>query len=128
MHQNLHQTLCKSTSPALTHSYSLKKSCLSNVSSIANKSFLVNDFIVRNNIDIFCTTETWVSPGDVITLNEVRPSDFSCFNVPRPKGRGGGLVVLFESVFKCHSVLLGDFKSFELLSFIISGPPLYLSF
>lgn len=95
--------------------------CLLNVRSINNKSFIIHDFIIDNNIDFFLATETWLIPGVSCGLNEALPTNYSSFNARRLTGRGGGLAVIYKSCFKCQLLTFGDFNSFEILSFNFIG-------
>lgn len=41
------------------------KSCFFNARSICNKSLMINDFNVENNIEFLCITETWMNINEI---------------------------------------------------------------
>ena len=47
------------------------------------------------------TSETWLSQGDTVPLNDATPTVFAYFNI---FGGGGGLAVFYKSGLKCHLV------------------------
>ncbi len=51
-------------------------------------------------------TKTWLSQGDAVPLNEATPPGFAYFNISRPSGRVGGLVVFYKSVLNATHMLL----------------------
>ncbi|KAK2894274.1 hypothetical protein Q8A73_016758 [Channa argus] len=68
---------------------------LLNVQSMNNKRREVLDIITQNNLDVLCTTETWLqrhTGRDV--LRDASPHDFSFYHQVRPY-RGGGVAVQF---------------------------------
>lgn len=69
--------------------------CLLNVRSLANKSFLCQDFILSKNKDFLFISESWLSPGQSAPLTEAGPPNYSSFNQPRLSGRGGRVAVIF---------------------------------
>ena len=50
--------------------------CLLNVRSLANKSFICQDFIMTNNIDFFIITESWINPDECAPLIESSPPEY----------------------------------------------------
>lgn len=94
---------------------------LINVRSLANKSFLCQDFILKNSIDFLFITESWLSPGYSVPLTEAYSPNYSCFNQPRLSGHGGGVAIIFNSNYKCSPVSLKSSSSFESLCFLLNG-------
>lgn len=72
-----------------------------NAWSLGNKSFLINELITDNKLDLFMITESWLTPADTVVLVEATPLDFDHLHLLRPCGRGGGLAVFFKKYFKC---------------------------
>ena len=97
------------------------KFCLLNVRSLANKSFICQDFISTNKIDFFIVTESWINPDDCSPLIESSPPDYLFFHQPRLTGRGGGLAVVHRNDFSCSRLSLGQFTTFESLGFILKN-------
>ncbi len=93
---------------------------LLNVRSLSNKSFICQDIISSNKLDMFFVTETWLNT-DVIPLVEATPPDYSYLNQPRVSGRGGGVAVIYRNNITCSPVSLGTFTTFELLGFVLNG-------
>ena len=92
---------------------------MSNVRSLSNKSFILNDLILFHNLDFLLITETWLKPGYCSPLIELCPPDYMTFHLPRPTGSSGGIVVVFKNNFICNQITWGTFNNFELLSFEI---------
>lgn len=99
----------------------LSKMALINARSLVNKTFILNDFVVSNDLDMLLITETWLRPGDLAPLTELLPQDYLFLNSPRSTGRGGGLVSVFENKFSCQSLSTNAFKSFELQLFRLNA-------
>ncbi|KAF7649941.1 hypothetical protein LDENG_00133700, partial [Lucifuga dentata] len=93
---------------------------LINVRSLANKTFILNDFISSHNIDFLFLTETWLRVGDLSSFIELCPPNYSFFNSPRLNGHGGGLAVFFREHFSCSFITVGTTPSFEVLMFSIN--------
>ena len=47
-----------------------------NVRSLLNKSFVINDLILDNNIDCLFLTETWLGVDTPVILTEASPPNF----------------------------------------------------
>ncbi len=52
------------------------KLALTNIRSITNKTFLINDLISSHGLDFLFMTETWLNEGDRDSLAEASPCDF----------------------------------------------------
>ena len=97
--------------------------CLLNVRSVNNKSFVVKDFVVDNNIDIPAMTETWLRAEmvDMNIINSLCPTGYDLYHLPRIESRGGGVAVLYKKSFKLKKLSLGvPFKSFEFTDCIMN--------
>ena len=53
--------------------------CLLNARSVKNKSFVIKDFVVDENIDVLAVTETWLQAdiSDQLTVNDICPTGFA---------------------------------------------------
>ncbi|KAI2647331.1 Transposable element Tc1 transposase [Labeo rohita] len=99
---------------------------LINARSVANKTFLLNDFFSSQNLDFMFITESWIKDGDLVPFSELVPADCTFFNSPCQNGRGGGLVTVMKNSHRaqCRSVSLDIYTSFEaqLIHFDWNGP------
>lgn len=76
--------------------------CLLNARSINDKTTIIKDFVVENNIDLLGVTETWLQSDadNELIIRDLYPSGYSFHLVPRPGStRGGGVGLLFRSSF-----------------------------
>ncbi len=55
---------------------------LINARSLANKTFIINDYFVSHELDILRVTETWLNEGNISVLLELMPN--YCSYVPPP--------------------------------------------
>ncbi|KAJ8364273.1 hypothetical protein SKAU_G00131040 [Synaphobranchus kaupii] len=69
---------------------------LLNTRSLTNKSPVISELILDNNIDFLLLTETWQQPSDYYALNQATPTNYSYIAKPRSSGRGGGIAVLHK--------------------------------
>ncbi|KAI2642401.1 hypothetical protein H4Q32_029497 [Labeo rohita] len=114
--------LLRSLSEASQHDFLLQepnqleiKMALINARSILNKTFLLNDFFVTNNLDFLFITETWLTADDLSTLSELSPVYCNYFSCPRTSSRVGGVAVIFKDTFKCKPLPAKTYFSFEVL-------------
>ena len=97
---------------------------LLNIRSLVNKLLLVNDVIMTYDLDFLLLSETWLTECSCCAiLNEAAPTNISFMNKCRTGKKGGGVAAIFKSVFQCKEIMLGDFSSFEYLSFLLKGDP-----
>ncbi|XP_070397940.1 uncharacterized protein [Nothobranchius furzeri] len=95
-----------------------------NVRSIGNKTAFLKDYFIDQSINLFFMTETWVQPGESAPRSELCPPECLVLNEPRPSGRGGGLLTLYNSFLPLKS--LSGFvtpSSFELSMFELACCP-----
>ncbi|KAJ8375516.1 hypothetical protein SKAU_G00060960 [Synaphobranchus kaupii] len=69
---------------------------LLNTRSLTNKSPVISELILDNNIDFLLLTETWQQPSDYYALNQATPTNYCYIAKPRSSGRGGGIAVLHK--------------------------------
>lgn len=88
-----------------------------NLRSIKNKSPAVSDMIVSNNFDIFCMSETWLSPNSTPSeLASFTPPNYVLFHKPRPRQSGGGVGIFVKQTLRCAVVDTPDHSSFEVIA------------
>ena len=98
--------------------------CLLNARSINNKTTIIKDFVVENNIDLLGLTETWLQSDadNELIIRDLCPSGYSFHHVPRPGStRGGGVGLLFRSSFNLKLQPLKKFLSFEYMDLLLSS-------
>ncbi len=76
-----------------------------NMRSLLNKTFIMNDLILDNKLDILLLTETWLGPEAGVSLTEACPPDFN-FLFSTRGGRGGGTASFILKSFNSHQVSL----------------------
>jgi len=91
----------------------------------ADKPMLIQNLIHDEGMDILALSETWLKPDSLpSTVNSITPDGYSCINVPRMNGRGGGVAFVFRSVFKFCQI---RWPNFNFSSFEFVGAKLCLS-
>jgi len=105
----------------LGHEEQTLKFGLLNTRSLTNKTFILNDFFISRQLDIFLMCETWLQVGECAPFSELTPPDCSFLNTPRSTGRGGGLASVFKSSLNCRQVQTNSFSSFELQTFVLNA-------
>lgn len=89
---------------------------LVNARSLANKTFILNDFFTSKDLDMLCVMETWIGVGESSVFSEVVPLNCTYFNSPRLTGRGGGVAAIFKEHLNC-CLPAYSYSSFELSIF-----------
>ncbi len=118
---NLRHVMHKSKIAVETKCNSIKLAFL-NTRSLKNKSFVINDLITTNNLDLMFLIETWLEDNCSATvLTETAPPNFNFISVCRTVRRGGG--ALFKDVYQCKQVSFGQYLSFEYLGIVLKGAP-----
>ena len=112
--------------PLTIHAIARQKSValsLLNARSVRNKSFIIKDFVVDNNIDILAITETWLQDdiSNQITINNICPTGFVLRNLPRVGSRRGGVALLYKNRFRLKKFSRDiNYNSFEFTDRVIS--------
>ena len=87
---------------------------LLNVRSLAGKTFLINDLIIKHKLNFMFLTETWLDQDNsAAVLIESTPPNFSFISEARVHKKGGGVAILFNDSLQCKQVYYGNFSSFE---------------
>lgn len=118
VHTNLRPLRRASTS--MTPNVTLRMALI-NATSLANKTFLLNDFFTSRKLDFMFVTETWLHTGESIPFSELLPPDCTFLSSPRTTGKGGGLACVFKSSFHCQQIPSVTYSSFELQLFKLNS-------
>ena len=71
---------------------------------------------MENELDVLALTETWLKETDSTqshTVSEMTPSGYRCLHVPRSRGKGGSVGILFRSCVSVKQASPSTFKTFE---------------
>ena len=71
-----------------------------NARSVKNKTLFLCDFVIENEIDILCITESWLQEQELSIAKEIAPEGFSVKNAPRQNGWSGVILIIYKSNFK----------------------------
>ena len=101
----------------------MKIVCL-NPWSVCNKSLSIFDFILEQDIDVLCITETWLTgtEKDSSVISELVPKGYSLLHNPR-SSRGGGIAIIHRSTINVTPLKrIGHFPSFEYMECTMKHP------
>ena len=73
------------------------KVCYTNIRSVLNKFYILENYINLNNIDLFFLTETWLT--NKVNDATVCPFNYNIYRSDR-SSRGGGVAILFKNSLK----------------------------
>ena len=75
-----------------------------NIRSLKNKEhyLMVKDFVLKQRLDIFTISETWLDNS--ITDTEIEFPGYGLFRLDRDGKRGGGVCAYINQTFKCETV------------------------
>ena len=95
-----------------------------NCESCNNKAAMIADYILEQDLDICCLTETWLNADDPVTIGELCPNGYKLISIPRKDRRGGGVAVVVKEPLSVRQNCPDDvaFHSFEHLTTIITHP------
>ena len=87
-----------------------------------NKADDIADLMVERKIYICAITETWLSAteSDKIAIGNLTPPGYSVLHVPRSKGRGGGVGIVYRENLKIAKQKVSGYKSFECMEVLLS--------
>ena len=94
---------------------------LLNVRSLRNKADFITDYACKNDIDILCMTETWLTDNDASLISAIVPHGYKFQHLPRNDRRGGGVGVLFKASFHLALSKPWPAESFECLEVMLRG-------
>ena len=119
----------KTTSKQQTESKPIN-CALWNANSVRNKSIIITNHIIDNDLDIVAFTETKLKgdDSDQIAIGEICPTGYRFLHVPRPQkedaGVGGGVGILFKESLDIQLVTQDqNFKSFEYMEVLLKTKP-----
>ena len=100
------------------------KLALLNIRSLSGKTFLINEFIIRHNLDLMFLTETWLNEeNSAVILIESTPPNFNFISEPRVLRKGGGVAILYNESLQCKQMCsYGHFDSFEYVATQLKSP------
>jgi hypothetical protein len=107
-----------------THYNASIKCSLLNVRSLGNKAAILADTITRKDLKLVFLTETWLRAdvADNAILHDACPPSFKFINVPRSKGKGGGIALLYHDSVQVKQIPSSASSTvFESAQFIISS-------
>ena len=68
-----------------------------------NKTLLINEYVREDAIDLLAIMETWLKRDSYSALiTELTHDGYSYINVPRQRGRGGGVGLMHRDSFTCQ--------------------------
>ena len=81
---------------------------LINAQSVRNKTNMIVDHIIDNDIDVLWITESWLcESGDEKMIKDLTPDGYKFINVPRSKGckekHRGGIGILYRASYKLNT-------------------------
>ena len=91
--------------------------CLLNCRSVNKKELQIRDYIIDNDIDCVCLTETWLrNECSDFSAGQITPTGYVFVHKPRLLGRGGGVAFLAKKNIKSKVLPLPDTRTFECLN------------
>ena len=90
--------------------------CLLNARSVKNKTLVIKDFVVENDIDMMALTETWLNFADNnkdFFIRDICPTGYKFIHTLRAITRRGGTGLLYKKSLKFEEMPQEDFRSFE---------------
>ena len=94
---------------------------LLNAQSIRNKACHIRDFVIDNDIDMFCITETWLSDNDSAIIAALTPESHILQHLPRSDKKGGGVGCIASKSLRRIKQINKKFDTFECIEIQISS-------
>ena len=92
--------------------------CLINARSVRNKTSIIKDFVVENNVDVLVLTETWLRPSVrrfSYSIGDLCLTGYRFIHVPKNHSRGSGVGLLFKERLQIRGHPHEELNSFEYL-------------
>ena len=88
---------------------------LINVQSVGNKTNIIKNLVVDQDLDICMLTETWLSNNisDYSKIKDMTPDTHNFHHIPRVTKTGGGVGILINKLYKTSIVNNHSYESFE---------------
>ena len=67
---------------------------------------MIADYILEQDPDICCLTETWLNADDPVTIGELCPNGYKLISIPRKDRRGGGVAVVLKNHYLLSKTVL----------------------
>ena len=87
-----------------------------NVRSLNNKTDLIMDYVVNNNIMQFFVTETWITDMNNHTTASIKSYGYLIHHCFRSNSAGGGVAIIYKANMKIIKVFIKHPRSFESIS------------
>ena len=97
------------------------KLCLFNAQSVRNKSDVLADYILQQDIDICSLVETWLKPSDTVVMGILTPPGYKLHTCHQLSRSGGGVAVLHKEGFKSSHISSGKKQSYEFIEMELSN-------
>ena len=96
---------------------------LINARSVKNKTLAINEEIIQHVWDILAITETWLKQtGEEAIVTELLPPGYTFHHVARPRGRGGGVAVVYRNTYNTKILPKLDFTTIEFILLQFTNP------
>ena len=96
---------------------------LINARSVKNKTLAINEEIIQHDWDILAITQTWLKQtGDEAIVTELLPPGYTFHHVARPRGRGGGVAVVYRNTYNTKILPKLHFTTIELIRLQFTNP------
>ena len=92
---------------------------LINAQSVRNKTDILHEYILEQNLDLCCFVETWLKENDDWLIKQLTPNGFDILHHDRKGKTGGGVAVLFKTEYKARLENFPDYSSFEYISIVL---------
>ena len=90
---------------------------------MCNKSLELKTNITERSIDLFAINETWLRPGDQVSLADITPPRYKALSIPRQDGRGGGIALTHKDYITIKEINISmEFLTIELANYKVKVP------
>lgn len=92
-----------------------------NARSLRNKTVGVIEFLNEHDCDLCFISESWLKLTDTSVISEIKDFGYDIKFQPRKGKRGGGVCVVYKSLFDVKKCKTKSYKSFELLEVTVKS-------